>query len=224
MSDITLYMAPGTCARVTAICLFELGLKFDTEVVRFMKGQHKSPEYKALNPLGKVPALLIDDQVLTENVAILRFLNARYGQIFPEANNDFEEAQQLEDLCFCSSTLHPIVTRIRIPQMFSEAEHAATIKANACAQMDEFFSVINARLEHQDWWYGEQWSAMDAYIFWVYWRVEGADYDVSRFPHFVAHAQRMNERASVEQAIDIENSAIALLESEGLNWTPPKVK
>ena len=67
----TLFMAPYTCARVTAIALEEAGVEFDAHLIRFMRGEHKSPEFKARNPKGKVPALEIDDEVLTENVAIL---------------------------------------------------------------------------------------------------------------------------------------------------------
>lgn len=222
MSKPTLFMAPGTCARVTAICLNELHLDFDFELIRFMKGQHKSTEYLALNPLGKVPALRFEDHTLTENVAIIQFLNNRFGKILPATDDEFEKSALLADLCFCSSTLHPIVTRIRIPHMFSEPEHAKIVKAKACASMDPYFKHIEQTLDAKEWWYGDTWSAMDAYIFWVFWRVEGAEYDVSRFPNFVAHARRMEARDSVKKAIALENEAQAILESEGLAWVPPK--
>src|SRR5690348_7587709 len=73
----TLWMAPYTCARVTAIALEEAGVEFDTRLVRFMRGEHKSAEFKTRNPKGKVPALEIDGNVLTENVAILSYLAER---------------------------------------------------------------------------------------------------------------------------------------------------
>ena len=63
----SLHMAPFTCARVTMIALEEAGVAFDTQLVRFMRGEHKSPEFKQLNPTGKVPALVIDGTVLTES-------------------------------------------------------------------------------------------------------------------------------------------------------------
>jgi len=216
-------MAPGTCARVTAIALFELDLDFQFEVVRFMTGQHKSPEYRQLNPLGKVPALVFDGQVITENVAILNFLNQRYGSLLPLAEDDFKKAEQLADLCFCSSTLHPVVTRIRIPHMFSDESHAKTVKEKACAFMNPYFERINERLRLGEWWYGDEWSIMDAYLFWVFWRVEGAGFDFTHFPHYVAHARKMEQRESVIKAIEIEDEAQSILEREGLKWTPPKV-
>ena len=81
MTAITLYMAPGTCARVPAIALEEAGVDFETQLIRFMKGQHKSPDYKKINPKGKIPALVIEGEALTENVAIITYLNQR----FPDA-------------------------------------------------------------------------------------------------------------------------------------------
>ena len=65
-------MAPGTCARVPAIGLFEAGVEFQPRLVRFMAGEHRSPAYLAVNPLGKVPALVDQGAVITENVAIVR--------------------------------------------------------------------------------------------------------------------------------------------------------
>jgi len=53
---MTLYFAPDTCARVPLIALEEIGHPYSLEVVAFMKGQHRSPEYLALNPKGKYQA------------------------------------------------------------------------------------------------------------------------------------------------------------------------
>ena len=82
MKNMMLYAAPGSCARVSCIALEEIGLPFEYRPVLFMKGEHKSPEYKKLNPKGKVPCLVIDGEALTENVAILSHLNQR----FPDAH------------------------------------------------------------------------------------------------------------------------------------------
>lgn len=223
MSDITLYMAPGTCARVTAIALEELQLPFTTQVVRFLTKEHKSPAYTALNPLGKVPALVHKGEVLTENLAILFFLNETYGGLLPKAETPLDHARQLADLGFCASTLHPLVTRIRMPFAFAGPEQASVVKTAACGAMDEFFHYIDRRLAASPWWYGEDWSAMDGYLFWVFFRVEGAGYDVSRFAHYRAHARAMEARPAVQRALAREQATHAVLEQEGLVFTPPDV-
>jgi len=221
----TLWMAPFTCARVTAIALEEAGVEFDTRLVRFMRGEHKSAEFKARNPMGKVPALEIDDEVFTENVAILTYLAERFPQarLLPPAGTPAEQAHILADLCFCSSTLHPLVTRIRMPMFFAGAENALAVKQTAEAAMDEYFQLVEDRLSAERWWYGNEWSAMDGYLYWVFWRVEGAGYDVSRFPAFAAHARAMEQRPAVQRALAREEAAQAQLEAEGLAFVPPKV-
>ena len=225
MTAITLYMAPGTCARVPAIALEEAGVDFETQLIRFMKGQHKSPDYKKINPKGKIPALVIEGESLTENVAIITYLNQRFPEagLMPKAEDALASARQLADLCFCSATLHPIVTRIRIPQFFASEDAAKSVWEKGCEAMHEYFSMIDDRLSEKPWWYGESWSAMDAYLFWIYWRVEGADYPVNDYVNFSAHKSRMEQRPAVQRALAREVEAMAQLEAEGLVFTPKPV-
>ncbi len=227
MSDmaaaIELYMAPGTCARVPAIALEEVGVAFEAQVIRFLKGQHKSPEYRALNPKGKVPTLVIDGEVLTETVAILAYLADRYptAGLLPESQSTLERARQLADLSYCASTLHPIVTRIRLPQFFAGEASAYAVWQAGCSAMQEHFAMIDARLAAQPWWYGDVWSVVDGYLYWVYWRVAGAGFDIAPHPNYSAHAARSEQRPAVRRALDREKAAQAILEREGLAFVPP---
>ena len=92
MPELKLFVAPNTCARVPTIALEEIGVPFNTELIRTAAGQQSSPEYLAVNPKGKVPALLIDGQPLTENVAILRWLNRTYpeAKLLPKPGRELE--------------------------------------------------------------------------------------------------------------------------------------
>jgi glutathione S-transferase len=218
-------MAPFTCARVAAIALIEAGVDFETKLIRFMRGEHKSPDYKAINPKGKVPALRIDGEILTENVAILIYLNERFpaAALLPEAHSAAERAQQIADLCFCSATLHPLVTRIRMPDFFAGPDNSAAVKRTGSKAMDEYFQLVDERLADRPWWYGQTWSVMDGYLYWIFWRVEGAGYDVSRYPNFSAHARASEGRPAVQRALAIEAAAHAQLDAEGVAFTPPKI-
>ena len=225
MSKVQLYMAPGTCARVPCIALEEAGEDFETIVIRFMKGEHKSPEFKKLNPKGKVPTLVVDGEPLTENVAILSFLNQRYpeARLLPDAKDDLDRLRQLADLCFCSATLHPIVTRIRMPHFVATEEVARVVWEKAGSAMSEYFRLIDDRLTNRSWWYGDEWSVMDAYLYWIFWRCEGADYDVEPYPNYADHAKRMEARPAVQRALQREAIAQAQLEAEGLAFKPPPI-
>jgi glutathione S-transferase len=223
MSDIQLYMAPGTCARVSCIALEEAGVDFETVVIRFMKGEHKSPEFRKFNPKGKVPTLVLDGESLTENVAILTYLNQLYpdAKLIPQAKDELARMRQLADLCFCSTTLHPIVTRIRMAPFIAGMECAGKVWRAACKAMVENFEIIEDRLADRSWWYGDEWSAMDAYLYWVFWRVEGAEFDTSGYPRFADHASRMEARPAVQRTLAREETASRQLEAEGLLFVPP---
>ncbi len=224
MTDLTLFMAPGTCALVPVIALEEAGLSFECELIRFMKGQHKSPEYLKMNPKGKVPALVIGGEALTENIAIITYLNDRYPDagLMPAAKNSLERARQLADLSFCAATLHPLVTRIRMPHFFASEEAAKSVWEKGCQAMDEYFRLIDDRLNGKPWWYGDEWSVMDAYLYWIFCRVEGAGYAVDNFSQYQEHKQRMELRPTVLKALARQEAAHSQLAKEGLVFTPPK--
>ena len=221
---IVLHMAPGTCARVPAIGLFEAGVDFEPRLVRFMAGEHRSPSYLSVNPLGKVPALQIDGAVLTENVALIRYLARRFPQarLMPQVESDLEDARQVADLCYCSATLHPIVTRIRIPTMFAEtAEAQASVYGRATGMMVQSLATAERRLQDQPWWYGAQWSLMDAYLNWVWFRITGAGFDPQPFLALADHDRRSAERPSHRKLQALEARLEADLQAEGLRFRPP---
>ena len=76
-----LYYWPGASSMVPHIVLEEIGTPYQRQLVDLARGEHKGDAYLKINPHGKVPALAVDDTVLTENVAILTYLAKR----FPEA-------------------------------------------------------------------------------------------------------------------------------------------
>lgn len=223
MHDLKLFVAPGTCARVPTIALEEIGVSFETELVRLSAGQQKSPEFLAINPKGKVPTLLIDGRALTENVAILTWLNQSYsaGQLLPETIDPIEKAAQISDLAFFSATVHPIVTRIAMPMFFLEGgDPFNTIRPKGVEAMIPVMTMINKRLEGGEWWYGEKWSIVDAYLFWAWWRITGVGFAQNNFPRIVEHAKNIVTRPSVQRALERETQCIDILKHEGIYISP----
>jgi glutathione S-transferase len=219
MTDMTLYFAPDSCARVPLIALEEIRQPYRLEVVAFMKGQQRSTEYLALNPKGRVPTLVVDGAALTENVAILGWLSERFpeAQLLPLTENSWSKALQVSDLAYCASGLHPLVTRLRIPQFFCDtADGVDRVFAMAETAMRPNFALIDRRLADHRWWYGDQWSILDAYINWVWFRVTGTRFDASAFPHFARHDKDMKERRAVSRALRISSEVAANLEAQGL--------
>ena len=219
MSELTLHFAPDTCARVTMIALEEIGCSYKVEVVEFMRGAHRSQEYLTLNPKGKVPTLIVDGRPLSETLAILSYLNGEYpdARLLPHATDMFARAEILSDLSFCASGLHPIVTRLRLPRFFCDVEPGeGRVFEMAETAMRLNFAIIEERLTSNKWWYGDQWSILDAYLNWVWFRVSGTKFDIADFPNFARHDREIAERPSVSRALDIGKRIYDDLDSRGL--------
>src|SRR5215813_449240 len=104
---LTLYYSPGSSSMAAHIVLHEVGASFDAKLLSFTKKEHQTPAFRAINPAGKVPALLVDGRLLTEVAGILFYLAKR----FPEAGllpDDIEaQAQVVSWMSFIASTIHP---------------------------------------------------------------------------------------------------------------------
>ena len=109
---LTLYYWPGASSVIPHVALEEIGAPYELKLVNLAKGEHKGAAYLKINPRGKVPALSIDGDVLTENVAILTYL----AKQFPDARllpQDLpEEAQCISTLAWFASAVHPTFAHI----------------------------------------------------------------------------------------------------------------
>jgi glutathione S-transferase len=77
---LTLYYAPGACSMAAHIVLEESGEPYEAKQVDLAKGEQRSDEYLKIHPLGRVPAMRLDNgEPLSENTAILPYLGKRFG-------------------------------------------------------------------------------------------------------------------------------------------------
>ncbi len=208
MNTIDLYFSPGACSLVSMIALEEVGVRYTARPVLLSRGEHKKPEYLALNPKGKVPLLVVDGQPVTENVAILTALS----KLFPDAGllpkqDVMAEVQALSMLAWCASGLHPYVTRLCMPQFIcDDAAAAPRIQQMAADMLGKNLAILDGQLHDRDWFLRD-WSAVDAYVFWVWRRIHAAPIDTDAYPALASHAQRMHLRPSVQCALAIEKTA-----------------
>jgi glutathione S-transferase len=219
MSAAVLHFAPGTCARVPLIALEEIGEPFETRLVAFMAREHRKPDFLARNPAGKVPLLEIDDTVLTQNTAILTYLARRHpdARLLPYTGEPLSDAQLLARVAWFSADLHPLVTRIRMPQFFCDLEGGPErVRELGCVGMAFQLAPLERALGGAPWVLGAEWSLLDAYLFWVWFRIVGAGFEVAPFPHNVAHYARMQEHPAVQRALAREAAALEELTSRGL--------
>jgi glutathione S-transferase len=224
MPDLKLYFFPGTCSRVALTALEQSGARFETSLVKFVTGDHRSPEFLRINPKGKVPTLMIDGRPLTENLAIVTWLARTYPQagVLPPAEDLRMEADALSDFSWCASTIHPIVTRMVMPQLFcdtADGVQRAWVLASEAMQWQA--RLLEQRLATQPWMLG-QWSAIDAYVEWIWDQIREAGFDGSGYPNLNAHRALHLQQGAVQRALARERSAIEQIRALGLPIGPPR--
>lgn len=167
MPELTLYHYPRACSRVTVTALIKMGLDYKSVIVDITKDEQKSPAYLAINPDGKVPALLVDDQIITQNAAILTYLHQLQptAGLLPPSDNLVQETQQLSDLIWIASTVHPMVRQVRSPIRFTSGDTTA-VEADGKAKVLGLLPRLEERFKGGKWWYGENWSIIDIYFHW----------------------------------------------------------
>lgn len=224
MSKLKLFFAPHTCALAPLIALEEIGEPFEIELVRLARAEQNSAEYLRLNPKGKVPTLLADGEPLTENPVILSWLNESYpdARLLPLADNSLARHQLVSDLVFIGSTLHPAVAHYAMPMRFvtDATDPIEIVRPAGEAALKSLLSKVEDRLEEGPWWYGAEWSIVDAYLHWVWSRVAMIGFPQEGFRNLLRHEQLMLRRPSVMRARDQERCAIERLKAEGIYKAP----
>lgn len=222
----TLYFAPATCARVALTALEEVGEPFETRLIAFKAGEHRRPDYLAVNPSGKVPALDTGRGIVTQNGSILLYLARTHpdAELLPLTGDPLGDAAAVSALFRLSGDLHPLVTRFVLPGMMLQSDEAAPqVRAKAQELLIQQLQPIAAQLAQQRWMLGSDWSIVDTYLAWIWFRITGAGFDAATFPEIAELSERANERASAKRALEHEARAQMELERRGLTFTPPRV-
>jgi glutathione S-transferase len=207
-APLVFYHTPGACSRVTMNALEELRLPFEDRPVDIFKGQQRSPAYLAVNPKGKVPALLVSDVLLTETPAIVAWLVAAYPDAGLMPGDDvLSRAHAFADIVWCSNTLHPLVRAIRMPQRMTTGD-PDPVRAAAIAQITPDLDLMQRRFSEGAWWFGERWAILDVYLAWITGMCVGAGVDMSGYGALMAHMGRVRARPSFERALAREQAAL----------------
>lgn len=198
---LKLYYAPGTCALASHIALEEAGAAYDTVRLDFARNEQRGSDYLAVNPKGRVPALVTDQGVLTETPAILAYL----AQVFPAANlapTDpwaFARAQSVNS--YLCSTVHVAhAHKGRGPRWSDDAAAIESMKKKVPQNVTDCFTLIERDMLAGPWVLGEAYSVCDAYLFTIARWLEGDGVDIARFPKVHAHFQRVAARPAVKKA------------------------
>lgn len=209
MKKLTLAYCPVACSLVPYILLTEAGATFEVLPVNLEKGENNSPAYLKLNPKGKVPALIIDGEPLTENVAIQVWI----AREFPDARlmpaDPMAYAHTLSVMAWCAAGIHPKLTQQARPARYCDLpDTAANVQAHGSQAMFELFELADDMLAGRDWFF-DHFTCADAYFYWCFRRGSMFKADTSVFKNCLAHLQRVEQRASVRKLLAYEKQVAA---------------
>lgn len=214
--SMKLYFGPGACSFVPHTLLETAGADFEPVLVKLHKGEQQQEAFKAVNPRGQVPVLVDGETVITQILAIVQYLDARFpGQQFLPAE-PIARAKVLETLAWMNNTVHPTFTHVFMPFKFAASQEAqAELKAfNARAYavlLGEIDAMAGAAAaQGRAFLAGERFGPLDAYALTLLRWGGLAGIDPAGYPALWAHVQKVAQEPGVARAIERERLQLNL--------------
>lgn len=205
MTDLTFYTNPMSRGRIIRWMLEEVGQPYETKILRWETGDAKAPDYLAINPMGKVPAIVHDGVVVTECAAICAYL----ADVFPDAG-----------------LAPPAHSKLRGPYyrwlFFGAGPIEQAIGAKAVnfeptpeqrsmlgfGSMEEVLGAVEGAIKDRAYLVGETFTAADLYLAsHLSWGMNFGT--IEKRPAFEAYVARHLQRPAAQRAEEIDNALLA---------------
>lgn len=198
MSDgpgLTLYHFAPSRSMIVRWMLEETGAPYDLRILDYRRGEHRKPDYLAINPMGKVPALVHNGVAITESAAICCYL----ADAFPEAGlappiGDPRRGPYLKWLFFGPGCLEPSISDLMYKREDAPPERLGWGSA------DRVLDVLAAALTPGPFLLGEAFSAADVVIgSGLRWGMMTKA--IPERPEFSAYVDRLGERPAQQASM-----------------------
>jgi glutathione S-transferase len=202
---LKLYYAPGTCALASHITLKESGLDFTVERIDTRNSQQTTPAYLAINPKGRVPALVTDRGILTENPAILAYVAqcAPAAKLMPSDAFEYAQAQSFNS--YLCSTVHVAHAHKHRGYRWADAPEALADMTRKVPENEvACFRLIEETMLEGPWVLGEAYSVCDPYLFTLAGWLAEDGVDIRQFPKVAEHSELVRERPAVRKVLALE--------------------
>ena len=204
MATLTLYHASPSRSSIVRWMLEETGEPYDLHLLKLAEGEQMKPDYLAVNPMGKVPALRHGDAVITEAAAICTYL----ADEFPHAHlnvpiGDPRRGVYLKWLFFGPACIEPAITDRAFPRV--EQPRRSTL---GYGDFDTVMDVVAKGLAKGLYLMGEQFTAADVVIgSTLRW---GMMFNLlPKRPEFVDYVQRLEKRPALQRATALDQQLAA---------------
>nr|ART38649.1 G508 [uncultured bacterium] len=199
-----LFISPGACSLAPHIALRETGADFEAVKVDLATRKTEAgDDFLAVNPSGKVPALILDNgETLTENPAILLYI-ADLGSAagLAPAEGSLARYQLLSRLSFLGSEFHKAFVPLFTPGTSDE------VKAAAAVVVKNHLAALDKELAGRDHYAGVSFSVADIYLFVMLGWPGHVGIDMSAYPALGAYAGKIAQRPAVGAALKAEGLA-----------------
>ena len=200
------FYAPHTCSLATHIALEEAGAEYEAIRLSFASNDQRKPEYLAVNPKARVPALVTEQGFLTETPALLVYVAQRYPQAkLAPLGDPFALAQvQAFNSYLCSSVHVAHAHRMRGYRWADDPAAHESMKKKVPQSVGECFKLIDTDMLRGAWVMGDVYTICDLYLFTLSQWLEGDGVDIDQLPKVKDHRRRMSERTIVQKVIASE--------------------
>lgn len=205
---LTLYLARYTVSLAALIVLEEAGAAYELRRIDFKTTEQRSDAYLAINPKGRVPALVTERGILTETPAILAFIAQSHpAAALAPVGDPFAFARVQAFNCYLASTVHVAHAHgARGGRWADDPAAIAEMKRKAPEAVTQSFELIERDLPGDGWAVDGAYSIADPYLFTLAQWLEGDRADLARLPKVLAHRERMRARPAVARALEIERT------------------
>ena len=199
---LKLYFAPKSRALRVAWLLEEMGLEYELKSFDLGDPAMRAPEYRAIHPMGRVPALEDNDVTLLESGAIVEYLLTRHGdgRFRPgAANRDYPA--YLQWLHYAEGMIMPPVNSYMVETFFLPPERQSEVHAKRAKKLlGQMLAAVEAALEGKDFLAGE-FSAADIMTGSAAMSAKTIGVDLAAMPNLSAYLDRLAARPAYRRAV-----------------------
>ena len=195
-----LYYMKGACSMVPHTALEWIGKPYEAQGVTLP--ETKTPEYLAMNPQGAVPLLIDGELALSQNVAILQYLDALNPQAKLFGSTDeVAKARAWRWLAFLNADVHKAFGPLfHLPDYVKDEGVKADMQQAARASIVRMLGQADAHLASHPW-LGDAISVADVYLFVILRWAKGMKIDLSSLPNLAGFFDRVAADPGVQKVM-----------------------
>jgi glutathione S-transferase len=195
-----LYYFPSPNPQKIRFALNELGVECETVPVDLLKREHKTAEFLALNPCGRVPVLVDGGLSLWESHAILAYLGDKTGKLWPTTAAG--RADALRWMFFLTGAISPPATELafnRIAVKLSGGTPDEAAIARGQKALPEPIAILDQHLASRKWMLGDEISLVDCDYGPVLNVIDRAGFSFNDFPRVRAYLEAIRSRRAWQE-------------------------